>query len=711
MIPVAAGAQATSSSAAVNTAPDTELAGEIIVTAQKREQSLRDVPLSITALGDQSLKNSGVNNISQLQGVAPNVQTSANLGVTSVLLRGIGSSAFNVGGDSSVAYHVDGVYIARQRAQTGGFFDVERLEIIRGPQGDLYGRNATGGSVNVITRRPTWDWSANGRLYYGNYNTVVAEGAVSGPIISDVAAIRIAGIYRDHDGYGKNIVTGNDVDGQHEYGGRVSLDVNPSDALSIKLSADYYRANDSLAGLHYFGQARSDRPLVAVLVGGQVASDVRDIASTRDASRYLKTYGFAGTVDLKLNDSLKLRSITGYRSLSFALATDVSAGSVLGATLDQVEQQHQFSEEIQLIIDAGRLSGLVGAYYFTERDSGSTAVPLQRLALFGRPGFTSASRFLAQGVGKTKAYAAFAHLEYAITDTLKGIAGLRYSDERRSATGSTAFPVFRLAGGTESWNALTPKFVIQYTPNRSLMLFASASKGFKSGGFTLGVPGAAVNPEYLWSYEAGLKTSLLGGVIQANLTGFYYDYKDLVVSRVINSVATNENAAKARIRGFEAELVLRPSRRFRVDASLGYLDAVYRSYTTEDPLFPTPGVQQDLSGNRLNQAPKITLRAAAEYRFPIGSRDLTFSPEILFQDESFFTPFNMRNAYQGSYAIVNGRVGYDISANISLSAYGRNLTNKTVRTFEYNGPAYAGFPRLGVLNEPRTYGVEVAWKF
>lgn len=674
----------------------------IIVTAQKRSENLQDVPVAISALGNDALERAGVHDVSDISGAVPNAQAAAALGITSVFLRGIGTSALGVGADPSVAYHADGVYVARARAQTTGFFDVQRLEVVRGPQGDLYGRNATGGSLNVITRKPTDYFSGDFSGSYGNYNAVQLEGALSGPLIQDVLNARVAGYYNRHDGYGINIGTGNEIDAADEYGGRITLQFDPSPALSIEMIGEYFKTSDSIGAWHYLAQGRPDVPLTAQIFGGITPPDPRDIGSTVDPKRNQEAYALTGTAGLEISDDVSLKSITGFRDLKHSQLTDLSGATVLGATLTQSESQDQFSQELQLLASGDRWNLILGGYYFTESIVGDVTIPL-----FFFPG----AIFRQEGTAKTNAFAAFGHADYEILDGLKLIGGLRYSHERKRSVGTFTAPANPIpTGGDVTFNAFTPKFAIEYKPNSDLLVYASVSRGFKSGGFIAGSPGPATNPEFVWSYEIGLKASALDNQLQANLAAFYYDYTDLVVTRVVGASVVNENAASATNKGFEAEIIMRPSNNFQVNASFGYLDAKYSEYDTADPTFLEFGVQ-NLAGKRLNNAPEFTARVGAEYNMRLGAGELIASADIKFLSEIFFSPFNAENLRQESYSIINARLSYQLDNGLKITAFGRNLANKLVVQSAIISADFLGFPVLGGLNEPRTYGLELGFKF
>ncbi|GAB3091132.1 TonB-dependent receptor [Aestuariicella hydrocarbonica] len=677
---------------------------EIVVTAQRRAENLSDVPVAISAFTEDSLSRLGIDNVLDISASIPNTQVSASLGVTSIFLRGIGSNVLGVGADSSIAYHLNGVYVARARAQTGGFFDVERIEIVRGPQGDLYGRNATGGSVNVITRKPTEELTGGLSISYGNYNARRLEGVVSGPIVENTVLARFAGFSSQRDGYGENIITGSEVDNLDEYGGRFSLDITPTSELSIGLVGDYYSADDSNGISHYLGSGRPDVQLTALKFGGVVPDDIRDIAAEEDVGRDLTVQGLSATVSYDISDNLTLKSITGYRDSKSTMRSSIPGGSVLNAIITQYEEQDQISQEFQLLLNGNNWDMVLGGYYFREKVIGDVYFPLY---------FAPGAKFHQEGVGETRSYAAFAHVNYELSDRFTLIGGLRYSKETREADGEFTDPFVPVpTGGEKDWDAVTPKVGIQFHPNKDLMLYASASKGFKSGSFIIGADAPPTDPEYLWSYEVGLKATLLQDRLQMNLAAFYYDYEDLVVTLVKGTpgggtVVSNENAAAATIQGFEAEVSLQATEGLRLDLSLGYLDAEYDEYSTADPVYPERG-ELDLSGNRLTNSPKLTARIGAEYR--VGN--LSVSGDVVFSDEVYFTPFNDKsNAYRPSYQMVNSQIKYDFESGLSLSIFGHNLTDEEVVGIQAISSSTFGYPKLGPLYAPRTFGVKTEWIF
>lgn len=682
-------------------------ADEIIVTAQKRSESVQDVPLAVSAVGGAALDRLGVSNPLQLGAAVPNFNLQTNSGVTYIYLRGVGNNFLGLGIDSNVAYHANGVYVARPRAQVASYFDVDRIEVVRGPQGDLYGRNATGGSINVISRRPTQEVSVNGSLTLGNYNLVQGEFGVGGAVIPGKLAVRAAGFFIDRGGYGKNEATGKDIDTRKEEAARLTMEFTPTENFSFELIADYFHANDSFGVVHQAGSAIPGALTYAQIVGNHPTT-IRNVVSGVDPSRRIRAWGVQGTATLDLPDTLTLKSISAYRKSRFRALDELIGTNPSQGAISQLEAQHQFSEEVQLLASGDRWDFILGGYYFTEKVDGFIHIPLY---------FAPGAQFDQRGSGDTKAYAAFAHGSWEFVDRLKLILGARYSHEKRTSTGVFTAPFVPIpSGGSKSFNSFTPKATLQFEPTKDLSIYAGVSKGFKSGGFTIGVPGPGTDPETLLSYEVGLKAQMFDRRLTANLAAFWYDYKDLVVTKIVGASTIDENAGKARIKGFEAEITARPTNQMRIDASLGILDATYTSYSAYDPLNPPPAVnpfpEPSLAGNRLPGSSKYTARIGAQYDVPMGDEGkFTLAGDVMFSGDMFFDPYEHKGAYQPSYEIYNASVSYDSGRWWSFSIWGRNLANKTIVANQLISADFWIYPRLTYLRDPRTYGVTLKANF
>ncbi|MBL4802216.1 MAG: TonB-dependent receptor, partial [Emcibacter sp.] len=474
-----------------------------------------------------------------------------------------------------------------------------------------------------------------------------------------------------------------------------------SEDFNVEVIADYFRADDAWGVVHQLGGGRPDIVTLAETLGS-IPSNLRNVVSGIDSNRFVRVWGLQSTASWDMTEDWTLRSITAYRETRYT-SRDELVGNPSQAELTQLEQQHQFSEELQVMASGSNWDFILGGYYFTEEVEGFVHIPL-----FFAPG----GDFDQSGVGDTKAYAAFAHGSIEIVDKLSLVLGARYSHEKRASTG--AFDVvFHVTptGGEKSFNSFTPKATLQFEPNENMMVYAGVSKGSKSGGFTIGVPGPGVEPETLWSYEVGLKAEFFDRRLTTNLSAFYYDYKDLVVTRVVGAQTLNENAAAATIKGIEAEIVVRPIDNLRIDVTLGLLDPKYDSYNTPDPVRPELGIL-DLSGNRLAGTSNYTARIGIQYDVPLDNGAMiTLDGDVFFSGDMYFSPYQQKNAYQAAYETYNASLTYQSDSFWSVTAWGRNLSNAIIISNQFVSSDFWGFPKFTYLRNPRTYGVNLQVNF
>lgn len=685
-------------------------AAEIVVTAQKRAQSLIDVPIAITAIGGDELAARGVTNNYDMVKLVPGLDVSQTGAQVFIFLRGVGGNAIYVGGENPVAEHMNGVYVASRYVQGSTLFDVERVEVVKGPQGDLYGRNATGGSINIITRKPTDTLSANGRLTIGNYGLVNVEGGVGGPIAGDKLTARIAGSIVSRNGYGRNIATGVETDDEHDQSVRLTVNFRPSEQFSFELIGDYYHADDR-RGPPHSGQGRPDVILPGVALGGRTETRPWDISSEADFRNKAENWGVTGTANLVLNDALTLRSITGYRNWSnYILNQDFDGTDVYYSGGHNYEKGNQFSEEAQLLVDTGNLNAVFGLYYFNSNINGNIFVDISQalVDLYGAP---PGGYFIQSGYFKTDAYAAFGSATYKFGD-ISVTGGVRYSSETRSADGSTVggFPPALITGGKRTWSSVTPKISISYMPTDDINAYVTVSKGFKSGFFNVGQL-APLEPETLWAYEAGLKIRVLGRKLYLEAAAFHYDYSNQAVVKSVGPTTQTENAASSRINGAELSLRALPITGLNLSASLTYLDARYKNYFSDDPTYPELGLR-DLKGNRLPGAPKWSYRFSADYRIDTGNGSaLTPGVNVTGRSRTFFDPYNHSPADQRRYALVDANLTYDSGHAWKVSVWGRNLGNKAIKQIITTASGILGYPAVAYYQPPRTYGVDLTFGF
>lgn len=694
---------------------------EIVVTAERRATNVQTTAMAVSAFSAEVLERSQVDNIEDLSQLVPNVNFGQQFGNARIAIRGIGFDTIAPGSEARVAYHLDGVYISRPSAGLAGFYDVERIEVLRGPQGTLYGRNATAGSVNVLSRAPSADFGGYGRATIGSHGRIETEGAIGGGLIDGLSA-RLAFRTERRDGYGENLATGDDANNRDTQSARLRVRAKPSDRLQIDLIADFHQEDDSSNALQYFGAGNPNRTPVGVALGGRTSTNYHDIYSDVDSTNIRENWGLQGQVRYDLSDTLTLTSMTAYRETEYRTQTDLDATDAPLTFYGQHENAEQFTQEFQLSGDYGDFNFIAGAYFFRETIDSGLTVPFNLRVLGG------ADRvIMGQAIGgqtETDAWALFGQVDYALTPELKLVFGLRYSEEDKHLDEYAQFDTVRTYSPTApiipnrtqsidgSWSAWTPKLTLEYQPQDNLFLYGTISRGFKSGGFNVGGMQPAFEPEMIWNYEAGLKADWFDRTLRTNLTAFHYDYSDLQVTKVVSNVITTVNAAAAVIRGIEGEINWLATDALRFDVAFSMTDSEYKDFATSDPARPLLGVI-DLAGNRLSQSPRYTFSVAAQYDiYSEGSG--TFSPrvELYATDQVYFNAFNRDVASQPAYELVNLLLNWESpSGNLTGSIYLRNVADKEYIANAFVGTSLLADTVVGVAGPPRTWGISLGYRF
>ncbi len=718
------GGAATAQTAAVN--GDLEIQ-DIVITAQKRSTSLQRTPLAVTALSGQALQDAQIRGLEDINGYVPAVKIGERSGTAQITIRGIGINNFVPLAESAVALNLNEVYVSRPVAFLAGLYDISDLEVLRGPQGTLYGRNATAGAVNFTTTRPTDDLSGYATATIGNYGLFRVEGAIGGALVDDKVLVRVAAVRERRGGYGKNITTDKDVDDKDADGIRGTLVLKPTPTLKATIIGEYFKENDNSGGYHYAGEVPGETsPPFFLLFGGTVPSHRRDMATQLDPIFKLRTTAVTGLVDWG-DGPFSVKSITGYRDQNSLLRINLSGGDP-GTYFLFGEPAHQFSQELQLHYDRKGISLTGGAYYFTEHDDYAPGVIFINNAVFrAPPGYTRGIEV--GGLQKTTAKAVFGEATVNITDALSVTAGLRYSSERKRlfnrflADFRTPFtgdllsapriPASKLPSRT--FNSTTPKFGIQYQVNPRTLLYATYAKGFKSGGFAASTPdpiaAAGFSPEKLTDIEGGIKTTLLDNRLRVNIAGFHYSYSDLQVQQINGPVLVTANAASARIYGGEAEVAAVITPTFTIDGNASWTHARYRRYFGPSDL-PPYADGTDFAGKRLANAPDFQGQAAAIYARDLGGGKLSLRGELEYSAKFYFSPTNNLSAGQKAFTKLNASVAYRANAGWHAKAFIRNITDRDTRSSA--GISHSSFFGALVneqLDPPRTFGVEVGYSF
>lgn len=739
-----------SPSASQPVAEATSQVQEILVTAEKRSTSLQRTPVAVTAITSETIAEHQVRDLRDIQAIVPNFKMGDAEGISQITVRGVGSSVFKPGSEGEVAVNENEVYIARGVAQQTGLFDVSGLEVLRGPQGTLYGRNATAGAVNITTTRPSDTFSGYGEATIGNYNDIRFEGGLGGPLDKNgKLLLRVAGFEEHHNGYGKNLVTGNGVEDKDAYGVRATLVYLPTDALQGTLIAEYFHQQDHSGQFHYFGPGgttglpgASGLQPVFITEGGFAPTNPRDVAYPVDGSFGLRTFALTGIIDWKSDGPFSVRSVTGYRDQRAPYTFNIDGGSTQNAQGFSDEPAHQISEELQLHYDTNGLHITAGGYFFHENDNVVPQYFVFSSYLINRDfGLTPASpfiRFLSQqAVLKTNAYAGYGQGSYNITSKLSLTAGVRYSTETKSDTSqfgvqlTTPYPSNApfpnpVMLKDVTFSSVTPKFGVQYQLEPRTMIYATYAKGFKSGGFDVGVANPLpYQPEQLTDYEGGIKTTLVDGRLRANVAGFYYNYTNLQVQQVLGTAVQTSNAANAKVYGLEGEFTFLVTPDFELNASASWTHARYGQFCGSDgaqPNIVTPSScptvnggllphEADLSGNSLSNAPDWRGNLAGQYTFNLLTGSLIFRGELEYSSRFYFAPDNLSFLSQAPYAKVDLYVTYRPNKTWQVRAYLKNIGDVTTKTSALVASALVGSPIIGSVAPPRTFGIQLAYKF
>ncbi len=721
-IPATAFADQAAGSAASTTSSSSQL-DEIIVTAQKREQRAIDTPLSVTALDASSLAQHQVQALEDLQAVSPGVQNGEQFGGNRLFIRGIGLTSFASGADPSSAFYVDGVYIARPAAQLGSFYDVDRVEVLRGPQGALYGRNATAGAVNLITNAPTADFSGYLDETFGNYDLHRTQGAVSGSLNSSGTLLgRVAFDFLNHTGYGYDFGTHHPVNDANRQNARITIESKPNDKVDLKVIGeftheaddDYYVADFGAYPGHTLTGLAPQGPTVPPIPAGIVVADSQNVAANLTGLTNKRT-GEALTADLgiELNDNLHFTSITGERIFQRFDAEECDGTSAGVGDCAYNEHDKQFSQEFNLNYHDDHWNAIFGANYFHELLHNFVPVPFTQFTNVFGPGVP-----LYEQVGEMpiNAYAFYAQGTYSVVPEFRVTLGGRYSSESRSSTGHfTGIPPVPVEiDQSKTWRAFNPKIGVEYDLAKDVLWYASATNGFKSGTFDVGQINPPIDPEKIWAYETGLKGEFLDRRLEFTSAIFYYNYTDLQVNKIIGLGTLTVNAAKAKNKGIELSTRAKVTDQFTVEANVTYLDATFTQFNSINPVDTSPNpVPQNLAGNLLPGASKESADLALAYQFPLANGgSITAHADALYASRIYFSEFNVQALSQGAVTKINAQLRYDSpSGKWYASLWGKNITNELVATSKIVTVALWGYPIYGSVAPPATYGVEFGVKF
>lgn len=696
---------------------------EVIVTATKREVSVQRSSLSITALTEVALRNADITDTRKLATQAPGLTIGADggLGTVPISIRGIGSGGNGIGSDDPVALYIDGVYLGRPSSSVFDLVDLERVEVLRGPQGTLYGRNATGGAISFITKKPNFEETEGFMsLTYGKFNATEARGYVTAPI-NENFAWKLSGGYSSMDGYAKNIYFGTPTLPQLGAQNPFGEDLNQMRAM---LAFRGERIEGSLSFDHgnfaFNGVSKDVRGFQTGVQTSPFAFVDPDTYSTNSPNTRDRT--FSGTnlsFAYDVSDSVQLTSITAYRDSQYREQNDSDGTPNFTFYGKWLEDQRQVSQELRLAsVGESPLQWIVGGFYFNENSRWLASTYFGIGPLAG----TFSNRVT---TNETKSYAAFGEVTYQVSERLKAGLGLRYSDEKKDFTyalsvGTKVLPDPTVVFPTAQRNniqdsAVTPRFVLEYQVNEDVFSYANVSKGFKSGGFNL-VSIDNFAPEFIWNYEVGVKADTLDRRLRTNLSVFYSDYSDLQVRIPVQPGQVSvRNAATAEIKGAELEIKFVPTDSFKIEGNVAYLDAKYADFRS--PIFDTrpgsPTSGQIISftengGKTLNRAPEWKAYLAAEYAIKLaGASKLTLRAEGYHEGTVFFSESNDPVLSRPAIEVFNLRAFFDLNEQARIKASLENVSNKRY----LSGVGSVGGSPLGAVAAPRLWTVEMSYRF
>ena len=664
---------------------------EMVVTAARDgAASVQEIPSAVSAVSSDTLTRIPTRTIDQAVFLLPSVTFTQNSTFGQLSIRGIGTNAVNAGSDPSSAIYLDGVYLARPAMAFIDFLDLERVELLRGPQGTLYGRNAVGGALNLISKAPTNALETSGRVTGGSLGKMNAEGRLSGPLKRDHVMGSVAFARAVRDGYVKDLNHPDDrlgADDAFSARGQLRVVFNPRTEVLFSTDVSDQR-----------GAPLTFNKVLAVKPGFQVSNppDLHEVRTSTNASAHVRQEGASARVTLGLTPSTTLVSLTAVRRLDneFRVDGDVTELDLLAVHVD--ERQRQWSEEVTLTHRHGRLNSIVGAFFFGEDDDQVVEAdqPQARIRTLLDPRVDADSA------------AAFGQTTLTLTSIVSATGGVRYTREHKTIDNRGGrYPLDALAAPlsgsgyayTDSieHSAWTPRFSVDVKLPRNANAYVSAAKGFKSGGFNPSSTeaGRGFAPEWAWNYEAGIKTTLMNGRAQVNVAAFDMEYTNLQVQAPVGiGVFDIRNAAAATIKGVEVEGATRLGRGFETGGHLSWLDATYDRYVA----VAIGGISGDVAGRYLNNSPEWSGRLWAEWTgTPVGSALLSLTVDATAQSTVYFTPFNDEIQRQRPYALLGARAEYGPAhRHWSINTYARNLTQTdyVMATFATSPAAYGGRP-------------------
>lgn len=712
----------------------TESLEEVVVTAENRSVSAQRVPISLELVTGKTIQKQGVTDLLQLQNIAPSLNIVTNTIFNQINLRGVGSNdGSNEMSDQAVTVGIDGEYLNRPVALNAAMFDLDRVEVLKGPQGTLYGRNATAGAVNIIAKKPTQNREVEFGANMGNYKTMKLNGAVNFPL-GKIAAIRVAGLLSKHDGYRDGGEKVGRIDNGNFWAARAGLDINPTKNLNIYIAGEMNKT-DQQAPAQYgvaLGNIEAIKNTVPKTWTTTLPNDF-PVATAgfmkidQQAIRGKLSYNF-GKAQLTYSGGIRKADMSGYQPLNgfvpetFSFYNDLSYNT----------QSH----ELRLNGESAKLNWQIGGFYGKENQDVRRGLFLPSAAgAFG--GQIPFLNFFFRDVISTSA-AVFGQATYSINEKLGFTLGLRNTSDKKTRSGadlaSAPFgpptivrffypnvPTSPTQAGMKpltgvmlenSWNQTTWTAGIEYKTDANKMLFAKVSKGYKAGGFdNVG----EYDPESLIAYEVGTKNKLVGNKLKLNASLFHYQYTNQQVSVFINTAVGGgiKNAGESSITGLDIETEYVISKNDRIRLTANYLDAKFKTLKifTNITVGGAAATEQILDGNRPVQAPKITFSGRYDHDFKVGKGTLNAGIQTLFKSDYYLQPYNLAMDKQEAYIKTDINLTYTTGNDkFDVGLYAQNLEDNRIKTYaSVNGGTINIYN--WIFGSPRLMGVQANVRF
>lgn len=678
----------------------------VIVTAQRREENLQDVPTSITALDSKEIRNRGMDRVFDLQNSIPNFFLGDGTFNSNAFssIRGIAGSSRASGVEARANYYIDDVYLGRSIAVNQDLFDLERIEILKGPQGTLFGKNTVSGVINLTTRKPFNGWEGTVSVDAGNFSYLNSTIIINAPLKENILFTRFSGKIMRRDGYVTNLYNNHDLNGQNILTGRFQIRYLPSPNLDIIFSLNAL-------------QDRRDNRTFGIALDGpgyEAAPGPREVSHNLNEFEHRDIFGGALSMVYQFSNNYSIKSITGFRKIKNWSNLDEDLSPEAWAVDTTKNEDAHFTQEFRLTSPNLKYFNFVtGIYYFHQNSDfifNLRTSPDAPLANF---------TYLSEGPVKSNSLAGYFHGNLNITSDLSLFGGLRYTYEYKKVNWDQTNNLglyIDLENYTDTYSkgVFSPQIGLRYNPLDQLMLYAKTSWGYKSGGWgnftVINIESLKLKPEYSISYETGFKLTTFNSRLTFNTAVFLNKFDDFQTEIwqhpappfEILTLPVYTNAAKVTSKGFELELIASPFNNLSLFSSLGYVDATYDEFFIAS--------ERDYNGNKLELAPETEYNFSIEYKMPVINIGTFFiRGDFIHKDDYYFDASNTEDFYIEGYELIDGKIGYDsFDGSLGIFLWGKNLTDELYMLTRAKVPLEIKYAWYGM---PRTLGIQVRYSF